>query len=114
MKIGMMTVIVDVIRKRESNNMWDKYIPDTNESIVPETFRASDDAMYHHNNEVFNLESRINVLEFENDKLRKALKAGLNALELAIKHNYKGGWCALEERVTQGKNIIEQALKENV
>ncbi len=73
MKIGMMTVIVDVIRKRGSNNMWDKYIPDANESIVPETFRASD-AMYHHNKEVFNLESRINVLEFENDKLLEILE----------------------------------------
>ena len=101
MKIGMMTVIVDVIRKRGSNNMWDKYIPDTNESIVPETFRVSGGAMNHHNNEVFNLESRISELETENDKLRKVLQEvhdglvhqnGIRALRLA--------------------SIIEQVLKD--
>ncbi len=50
--------------------MWDKYIQTANETITPRTFRASEGAINQHNNEIFGVESKINVLTLENDELK--------------------------------------------
>ena len=88
--------------------MWSNYITDANESITPETFRASDQAINHHNSEVFNLQSKINVLEIENDKLWKAKRL----LKCLMDHIYE--FESIENIDGEIWNVIEQALKEPI
>lgn len=49
--------------------MWGKYNTDANESSIPLTFKASDEAVAMHNEEVFTLTSRVAVAEGKNVEL---------------------------------------------
>lgn len=54
--------------------MWSRYIPDVNETSVPETFKASNGAVRNHNSEVGTLEMQVTSLQAENERLLEALE----------------------------------------
>lgn len=61
---------------------------------------------------ILDLESVDKSYDEQIKRLRNALEKGIVGLTLAQKHNYKGGWCAVEERVIQARFDLEKALKE--
>jgi len=54
--------------------MWERYITDANEASVPETFRASDEAVQQHNQEVCNLQGKIQRIEGVNTLLKNLIR----------------------------------------